>query len=222
MCGRYTIYTDKEALEERFASEMADSILYKKHYNAAPSQYMPVVESNAPSMITFSHWGFLPSWAKRDSTSSPIKPMINARAETIREKPMFKGSFKHRRCLVLTDGFYEWKRGGEKKIPYYITMKSKKPFAFAGIWDDSESDTMQPNSFAIITIDSNELMRPIHHRMPVILHPEDEKLWLDEGSSEEDLQSLLRPYESELMDMHEVSTAVNSPRNDTESVIQKI
>ena len=219
MCGRYTIYTNKEALEERFHAEMMASELYKKHFNAAPSQYLPVVESNAPEMINFSYWGFTPSWMKKDSK---IKPMINARGETVAEKPMFRGSFKHKRCLVLTDGFYEWDRVGDEKIPYYIRLKDKKPFAFAGIWDESEEEDRQPNTFAIITTNANALMQKIHHRMPVILHPEDEKKWLDEGLKTEDALRLLKGYPSKDMEMYEVSKAVNSPRNDSEKVIEKV
>ena len=148
----------------------------------------------------------------------PDKLQINARAETLAGKPTFRDSYKNRRCLVLADGFYEWRENEKKndKTPFRFILKGGEPFAFAGLWDNwRKPDGSTLLSFAIITTEPNELIRPIHNRMPVILHQEHEELWLDPSFNDtKELSSVLTPYPSDQMDFYEVSTVVNSPKND--------
>ncbi|MBL6950362.1 MAG: SOS response-associated peptidase [Bacteroidales bacterium] len=150
-----------------------------------------------------------------------VDELINAKAETIDERPAYRNAFKKRRCLVPADGFYEWKKNGNK-IPYWIILKNGDPFAMAGIWEKwVSSDGEIIHSFSIITTEPNELMAPIHDRMPVILLPETEKMWLDD-TNEEVLKGLLKPYPADLMRAFPISTLVNSPKNDSQSIIKPI
>jgi putative SOS response-associated peptidase YedK len=218
MCGRYTIYTNKEALEARFHAALQGDL--SPSYNAAPSQDLPVIVNEAPDEIRVTSWGFIPEWAEG---KAGIKAVINARAESIATKPFFRDAFKKKRCLVLSDGFYEWQKGRGKKTPFRIALKTEEPFAFAGLWRavHDESGKVQ-HTFAIITTEANELVAHIHTRMPVILHAEDEAEWLDPGLSNEDAESLLVPYPAEMLQMYEVSTRVNSPTYNTEGAIQPV
>ena len=163
----------------------------------------------------------IPSWAKEESIGNR---MINARAETVAEKPSFRNSFKRRRCLVPADGFYEWKKptGGGRKIPMRIVLKDKEPFAFAGLWDtwvNPEGEEVE--SFTIITTQANELLRRIHDRMPVILAEEQEATWLDQDADAQELLSMLKPFPGE-MEAYPVSTLVNSPSNDDQRCISPV
>ena len=164
MCGRYTIFTDAAALEARFHAYVPPSLLAPS-YNAAPSQGLPTILSANPYVITVSVWGFRPEWADwRDVT-----PIINARAETVATKPFFRQAFRTKRCLVLADGFYEWKRTGKGKVPYRIALKTGEPFAFAGIWSLGQDAQRRPwSTFAILTTEANRLVAQLHNRMPVI------------------------------------------------------
>ena len=167
-------------------------------------------------------WGLVPFWAKEASIGYK---MINAKGETITEKPSFRKPFKEKRCLVLGDGFYEWNKPDKKnKIPFRFVLKSRDPFAFAGLWDawkTPEGEMLL--SFTIITTTANELMEPIHDRMPVILHEKDEGMWLDpQLNDSEKLSTLLKPYPSNEMGAYKVSTIVNSPKNDTPKCIEPI
>ena len=167
-------------------------------------------------------WGLVPFWAKEASIGYK---MINAKSETLAEKPSFRKPFKEKRCLVLADGFYEWEKTDKKnKVPYRFVLKNRQPFAFAGLWDvwkTPEGDTLL--SFTIITTRANELMERIHDRMPVILNEKDEAKWLDPEFKDTDkLSSLLQPYPSEQMVAYKVSTIVNSPKNDTPSCIEPV
>ena len=167
-------------------------------------------------------WGLVPFWAKEPSIGYK---MINAKSETLTEKPSFRKPFKEKRCLVLADGFYEWEKTDKKnKVPYRFVLKNRQPFAFAGLWDvwkTPEGDTLL--SFTIITTRANELMERIHDRMPVILNEKDEAKWLDPEFKDTDkLSSLLQPYPSEQMVAYKVSTIVNSPKNDTPSCIEPV
>ncbi len=159
------------------------------------------------------HWGLIPSWAKDPSIGNK---MINARAETLLEKPSFKRLVGKRRCLVLTDGFYEWRKEGKRKVPMRMLLKTRELFAFAGLWDRwKKPDGNEFQSFTIITIDANDLLRPIHDRMPVILGRDGEEKWLNPDLKDpSELLPLLKPYPSELMEAYDVSPLVNSPRND--------
>ncbi|MCI0526850.1 MAG: SOS response-associated peptidase, partial [Nitrospira sp.] len=178
-----------------------------------------VVQEEA-RVLKLMKWGLVPSWAKDTSTGYK---MINARAETVAQKPSFKKSLKHKRCLVVADSFYEWRKvnGGRTKIPMRFVFKSREPFAFAGLWDTWQNpEGGELRSFTIITTGANAVLQPIHDRMPVILRQQDEDLWLDPDLKDVDkLVPLLIPYSSEEMEGYEVSTLVNSPKNDTPACI---
>ena len=165
--------------------------------------------------------GFDPSWADDPGISSR---MINARLETVAEKPSFRRAFKKSRCLMLADGFYEWRKENGGKQPYYVRMQSGQPFAFAGIWESwNMGEGGEIHSCAIITTDANDLMREIHHRMPVIMPPEYYELWLDPGVREpERLLPLLEPYQAADMEAYPVSRRVNSPSNDEPGCVERV
>lgn len=217
MCGRFTLTADREQLEERFSFQ-ATSLAVTPHYNIAPSQPVLAVIGAEERRGGFLRWGLIPSWAKDPSIGDR---MINARAETAAEKPSFRRALQKRRCLVLADGFYEWKKEGKSKTPMYIRLQSHQPFGFAGLWETWQSpDGAKIHSCTILTTEPNALMAPIHHRMPVILSREGEAVWLDRAvETPEQLLPLLAPYPAEAMEAYAVSTAVNSPRNDTPGCI---
>ena len=210
MCGRFSI-AEFAGIEERFQLEIEFPDL-KPNYNAAPSQDIPVILNKGSSQLALFKWGLIPYWAKDPSMGHK---MINARAETVDEKPSFKTCLQRKRCLVVADGFYEWKKEGATKRPHRITLKNKELFGFAGLWDTWKSLTGEIiNSCSIITTTPNELMEPIHNRMPVILPREVEQVWLDEGITDSTfLKSLLVPYMADLMNAYEVSSFVNSVKN---------
>jgi putative SOS response-associated peptidase YedK len=215
MCGRFTLTVDPGQLQEAFPwVDFPENI--PRRYNIAPSQPVGVVPNDGNNRLDFFNWGLIPFWAKDPKIGNR---MINARSETIDEKPSFRGSFKYKRCLVLADGFYEWQKqpGSKSKIPYFIHMKDSGPFAFAGLWDTWQSkDGSEIKSFTIITTEPNDLLRDIHNRMPVILHPESYSAWIQEGESDSHLlKSFLKPYPGEKMEAYPVSRTVNSPQNDS-------
>lgn len=215
MCGRYTLKADKKQLTETFVDlEFPNNM--PSRYNIAPTQPIAVVANTGENKVDFFTWGLIPSWAKDPAIGSR---MINARAETLAEKPSFKTAYKRRRCLVLADGFYEWKKelGSSVKTPMYIQLESQEPFAFAGLWESwHNSDGSHILSCTIITTAPNELMASIHNRMPVILPPAAYPQWLDPAEQNpSNLQPLLQPYPSEEMTAFPVSRTVNNPRNDT-------
>jgi len=217
MCGRYSFAVEDELIRERFGVSVRSAI-YKARYNCAPSQELAVITNQNPAELQFFRWGLIPFWAKDPLIGNK---MINSKAETITEKPSFKKAFQLRRCLVPADGFYEWKKN-ITKTPYRIVLKSGAPFAMAGIWEKWVSgDGEIIRSFSIITTDPNELMAPIHNRMPVILLPENEKMWLDD-TSEATLKTLLKPYPANRMKAFAISKLVNSPKNDSPEVILPI
>jgi putative SOS response-associated peptidase YedK len=216
MCGRFSFSPLAKIIEERFDVKV-DTNTYKPRYNCAPSQLLAVVSDSSPAMLSYFRWGLVPFWAKEKSIGDR---MINAKAETIMEKPAFKHSFRKRRCLVPCDGFFEWKQD-PARTPYRITLVQDQLFALAGIWDIWKDPSGEPvHSFAIITTGCNDMMASIHDRMPVILDKKAEKDWL----SSQDLgylSSLLRPFPSHLMTAYPVSRLVNSPRNDSPEVLQR-
>lgn len=216
MCGRFSFSPLAKIIEDRFDVKV-DSTRYRPRYNSAPSQDLAVISNLNPGELSFFRWGLIPFWAKDKSIGNK---MINAKAETIAEKPSFKNSLKLKRCLVLSDGFYEWKTISPKeKIPYRITLTDNELFAMAGIWDSwKDKEGTLINSFAIITTIPNKLMENIHTRMPVILDRKDEKSWLT-GNDTAFLQSLLKPYPEAEMTTFPVSKLVNSPANDIPEVL---
>ena len=222
MCGRFTIAEDVELLQERFEFENTQ-IDFKPRYNLAPGQEAPVVVMEDTRCLEMMRWGLVPFWAKEISTGYK---MINARAETLAQKPSFSRSFKEKRCLVLADGFFEWKKveGSNSKIPMRLVLKDREPFAFAGLWDEWQPpDGDELRSFTIITTEANDIIRPIHERMPVILRKEDEVKWLDPDIKDpEKLSKLLISYPSGMMYAHEVSSRINSPKNDSPECIREI
>lgn len=219
MCGRFSFSPLAKIIEDRFDVKV-DSTHYKPRYNSAPSQDLAVISNQNPGELSFYRWGLIPFWAKDKSIGNKL---INAKAETIAEKPSFKNSLKRKRCLVLSDGFYEWKNINKKeKIPYRITLQDNGLFAMAGIWDnwkDEEGSVI--SSFAIITTTPNKLMENIHTRMPVILEQKAEKLWLNEDDPAL-LLSLLKPYPEKEMTAFPVSKLVNSPFNDSEELVKRM
>jgi putative SOS response-associated peptidase YedK len=211
--------TNAEVLEERFHAQLAAEMAGPT-YNAAPSQAQLAILSDNPHAIVRAAWGFVPGWA---DGRSDVKPLINARAETAATKPFFRTAFKHQRCLVLADGFYEWRRTKEGKRPYRIALKTEEPFAFAGLWSSVHDAGGQAHpTFAILTTDANALVAQIHNRMPVILRPEDEAHWLDQTWSIEAAQELLTPFPAGLMTAYEVSAKVNSPAYNTPEAIRAL
>jgi putative SOS response-associated peptidase YedK len=219
MCGRYTLSTPIEALEQRFHARLPYDVLAPT-YNAAPSQVLPVIFNTHPQEITRSAWGFIPEWA---DGRADVKPLINARAETVATKPTFRQAFRSKRCLILTDGFYEWKRAGKSKVPHRVALKSGEPFAFAGIWSTVHDPSGHTSTtFAILTTEANALVAQIHNRMPVILHARDEVTWLEQRCSLEEVQALLASFPAELMTLYEVSPKVNSPVYNTPDALHPV
>ncbi len=224
MCGRFTITAPSEQIKNRFEIDLfADEEFYHPSYNVAPSQnILSVINDGTQNRLGFLKWGLIPFWAKDPKIGFK---MINARAETLSEKPSFRNAFKKRRCIIVADSFYEWRRNNDKsKTPMRIKLKSNDIFALAGLWETWKSPKDEViHSCTIITTKPNELVKDIHDRMPVILKPNDEKNWLDTSISDPDtLQHLLMPYDANLMDAYEVSTDVNSPKNNNSSLIERI
>jgi len=221
VCGRYTFVAEPEDLTELFG--LLDVPELPPRYNIAPTQPVPVVRQDARGQrhMDWMRWGLIPSWSKDPSAGAR---MINARAETVIEKPAYRTAFRRRRCLLPARGFYEWKRVGSRKQPYFIHLRGGELFAFAGLfehWQSPEGDEI--DSCTILTIDSNELVRTIHHRMPVILPPEDYDLWLDpEVQDPERLKPLLRALSADAMEAYPVSTHVNSPAHDDPMCIERV
>jgi putative SOS response-associated peptidase YedK len=217
MCGRYTLRTPVDSLAEAFEIEEYPSSI-TPNYNIAPTQEVAaVVEEDEKRKLEMLHWGLIPSWAKDPSIGNK---MINARAETVAEKPSFRRAFEVRRCLILADGFYEWKKADDGKQPYHVKMEDGSLFAFAGLWETWQNGE-EIRSCTIITTDANDLMSEIHHRMPVILHPEDYAMWLDHDFEEKEvLTTLLKPYPADVMEAYPVSRRVNKPSNNEPSVLE--
>ena len=232
MCGRFTLYHTREEIEERFAAEMVPNVAAETEprYNIAPTQTVLAViqERGGARLLDGFHWGLIPSWAKDPGIGSR---MINARAETLAEKPSFRTALSRRRCLIPADGFYEWQdappaEGSSRKppkTPMHLHLTGSGLFAFAGLWDEWHAPDGSPlRSCTIITTSPNAVAAPIHDRMPVILTPEDDALWLDPAMTDTaSLLSLLLPYPAALMDAYAVSRAVNTPTVDEIGLIAR-
>ena len=233
MCGRYTMFAKPENLERRFRARLSDAArkyASAPRYNIAPTQNIAILLRDPESgerVIDMARWGLVPSWAKDDSIGAK---MINARAETLEEKPSFKSALERRRCLVVANGFYEWKSlaaaNGRRaaKQPMYARLRGDEPFAMAGLWDrwrnPSNDQTMR--SCTIITAEPNALIATAHHRMAVILSPDDEDLWLDDRTPNAERLALLKPFPADDMELYPVSTRVNSPSADDASLIEPL
>ncbi len=216
LCGRYGI-TDVQHIGERFQLYLdLDLSNVQPRYNAAPTQFLPVIhQPDGQRHAKTMKWGPVPTWAK-DRT----RPMINARSEGIQDKPTFRTPFKRQRCLVPATHLFEWKAIGNSKKPYLIRPTDQSPFAFAGLYDVHHDPAVGDlYSFAIVTTEPNGLIVPIHNRMPVILRPELEEVWLDQTTSALELQLLLAPYPASRMEAFPVSQAVNMARNDAVKTI---
>ncbi len=211
MCGRYTLGTTPARLAETFA--LSDAPEFAPRYNIAPTQIAPVVVATPQGRrLELRRWGLVPFWAKDPKIGSR---MINARAESLAEKPAFRSAFRRQRCLVPADGFYEWKPAGRRKQPHHVRRADSRPFAMAGLFDTWHAG--QPDaiaSFTIVTTDANALLRPIHDRMPVILAPASWKDWLDADTPLARLGALLAPPDPAGFEAYPVTTLVNSPAVD--------
>ncbi len=220
MCGRFSLTVDFGELAGRFEFD-GDWDAFERKYNIAPTQEVLTVVGGEHRRGGYMRWGLIPSWAKDKSMGSR---MINARAETVVEKPSFRNALRRRRCLILADGFYEWRRVGKQRIPMRIVMRSGEPFAFAGLWEtwrDPQGEIIP--SCTIITTSANDILSPIHDRMPVILRREFEDFWLDGSVDDPDaLTSVLAPYDDGAMEAYEVSELVNSFRNDGPEVMERV
>jgi putative SOS response-associated peptidase YedK len=222
MCGRFTQTASPEVIAQQF--NITNPPLFTPRYNIAPSQPIAAIRIDPDTTtrrLVMLRWGLIPSWAKDPKIGNQC---INAKAETVTEKPSFRSAFKKRRCLVIATGFYEWQVQEHAKQPMWIGRRDKRPFAFAGLWEHwqpAEGDVIE--SCTIITTEPNELMSPIHNRMPVILVPASYDQWLDPTFQQvEPLKALLRPYSSEELTAYPVSTLVNNPRHDAPQCLEPV
>lgn len=220
MCGRFSQSKTAEFLARTFQlMELPD---WQPRYNIAPTQQVPGIVHSAEQgerQFRLLRWGLVPSWSKDLSIGSRL---INARAETVAEKPSFRAAFKRRRCLILADGFYEWQRQTGKKQPYYFQVMDHQPFAFAGLWEHWETAETVVESCTIITTEANEVLRSLHNRMPVILPPATYSQWLNPSTPIDQLPALLRPYNPESMQGYPVSTLVNNPSHESIDCIKPL
>lgn len=219
MCGRFVLTANPEAIQQAFNLDSTPTPFVPR-FNIAPTQPVAVITNEDPNALTYHRWGLIPSWAKDIKIGSSL---INARAEGIEEKPSFRAAFKRRRCLIPADGFYEWsQQSGKQKTPMFVHLKNREVFAFAGLWEtwrSPEGDEIR--TCTIITTEPNALIKPLHHRMAVILDKADYTVWLsDDDVPSPVLKSLLRPYAEEQMAVYEVSRMVNSPSNDGPELIE--
>jgi putative SOS response-associated peptidase YedK len=223
MPGRFSLTTDAEKLRQAFPWIMGVPDELKPRYNIAPTQPVAVVLNEGDNKLTFVNWGLVPSFS---SGAKMTNLLINARSEGITKTPSFRGPFKYKRCLILADGVFEWVKLPRKreKIPYWVHLKSGKPFAFAGLWDSwSSVDGSEIKTCCAITTEPNELVKQIHHRMAVILHEKDYETWLTPGEADATkLQSLLTPYPQEEMTYYQVSTVVSNARNDVPECVVEV
>ena len=223
MCGRFTLRAPASVIAEQFS--LFEVPFWKPRFNIAPTQPVPVVrmapqQAEPRRQFVLMHWGLVPSWAGDPAIGHRL---INARAETAADKPSFRTALRRRRCLIAADGFYEWQTVGKRRRPMFIHMRDDRPFSFAGLWESWEGAGHSAlESCTILTTAANDLVRPIHDRMPVIVAPEDYARWLDPAQQKpEPVLPLLRPYPSESMEAYAVSTHVNSPARDDERCLER-
>ncbi|WP_409341059.1 SOS response-associated peptidase [Paenibacillus sp. MBLB4367] len=222
MCGRFTIVVSWDELMLRFMLEQVAPPFHRPQYNVAPSQMiMAIINDGEKNRLGELKWGLIPNWAKEEKIGNQ---MLNARAETIAQKPAFRTPLEKKRCLIPADGFYEWKRSGSGKQPMRITLKSGSLFAMAGLYETwLAPDGRKISSCTIITTTPNELVKDIHDRMPVILRPEDEAMWLNREVREPSrLLPLLQPYPAEDMHAYPVSPIVGNVKNDSPACMEPV
>jgi putative SOS response-associated peptidase YedK len=221
MCGRYTLTTDLKQVAKRFDAAADEIPAVSPRYNIAPTQNVIVVSDDGKRTIKQMRWGLIPSWAKDPAIGNR---MINARSETLAEKPAFRAALKKRRCIIPADGFYEWQKLGKMKQPMRIVLKSGQPFGFAGLWERWQSpEGEEVLSCTIITTAANELLKAVHDRMPVILTRDAEAAWLNPNIQEtEKLLALLKQFPSDELEFYPVSREVNSPQIDERRNIEPI
>jgi putative SOS response-associated peptidase YedK len=223
MCGRYNLTSSVEdiitalGLDELGAKQAVTN--FKPRYNIVPGQDVPIVRlTEDGKALTLARWGLIPHWSKEPKTKYST---INARAESVAEKPIYREPFRHKRCLIPATGFYEWQRQDDIKIPHHICMRDGGVFVFAGLWDHWEKEGAGFDSCSIIVTSANQLMQLIHERMPVILPPSEYDTWLDTSlTDKESLTQMLRPYSDAPMRAYPVSLFVNSPKNDSPDCIR--
>ncbi len=224
MCGRFTQTAKPKQVENEFHVKISQDNLLHSRYNIAPAQIIPaVLEQEGNRIISNLKWGLIPHWSKDDSYAPKL---INARAETLAEKPSFRDAFKHHRCIIPASGFYEWdKKSSGAKQPFYFYLKDKEVFGFAGLWEewlDKQTGELI-ETCTIITTEANKVLEPVHDRMPVILKAENYEQWLDAKETKTDkLQKLLAPYPSAEMTYHAVSRSVNIPDVDSAELIEPL
>jgi putative SOS response-associated peptidase YedK len=219
MCGRYGLTVDTAKLQERFETSNTLPDL-EPRFNIAPTQALPVIVRNSPNSMALMQWGLIPSWSKEPQVSYST---INARAENLLKSSVYKKPFQRQRCLVPASGFYEWQQTSAGKQPYYLHLQDTDVFAFAGlydIWRDKHGHELY--SYTIITTKPNDLVAPIHNRMPAILRRDAENVWLDPDADQDQLLSLLTPYPADEMSAYRVSTWVNSPSNDAPQALEPL
>jgi len=217
MCGRYVVDDDGALIAKHFNLKRIPKHL-RPRFNAAPTQQLPVILSDKPQELSMLKWGMTPVW-----WSIKGRELINIREDNLKEKPTFKKLLATQRCLVVSSGYYEWKKEGARKQPYLFQLKSHQLFAYPGIWEqEKQKDGSTQLAFALIICDPNPLAAKVHDRMPVILKSKDENLWLNPNTPRETLLKLLKPYSAKLMEAQPVSTLVNSPANDDPMLIQKM
>lgn len=220
MCGRFTQKAERKTVEKEFIVKIGDDKLFRTSYNIAPTQLVGAIRT-VEDIREYANlkWGLIPSWSRDDSFAAKL---INARAETLAEKPSFRDAYKKRRCLIPASGFYEWERTADGKQPHYFYLKDKEVFGFGGLWEewkDRDSGELV-ETCTIITTEANAVLRPIHERMPVIIGENNYEKWLDEKINEpNELQDFLKPFSAEEMDSHIVGKAVNTPTNNSPELI---
>ncbi len=224
MCGRYALYGPRSRNRPEALAFYDDEIDFTPHYNAAPTQQLPVygVAADGRRGLMLMRWGLVPAWAKDPAIGAR---MINARAETVAEKPSFRASYRRRRCLVPMNGFYEWQKTPAHKVPHFVRLLNEDVFAAAGLWEQwpGNADTGSLTTFTVLTTAANALMRPLHERMPVIIPPAAYAAWLDpENVTGRGLDDLLQPYAADEMRAVAVSTRVNSVRNDDAALLDPV
>jgi putative SOS response-associated peptidase YedK len=220
MCGRFTLRAPADRVKREFRLEEVSSV--EARYNIAPTQsVLAVRQTDDEREAVMLKWGLIPSWAKDAAIGSKL---INARSETVGEKPSFREAFKRRRCIIPADGFYEWQRTGGRKQPYFFRLKDDRLFGFAGLWEKwrtPEGEGLETCS--ILTTEANEALSMVHDRMPVILRPDDYELWLADDAGKQDLRKeLLRPYPASEMTAYPVSAAINSPQHQGEELLRPV